>query len=127
MIVACVPPRSSVKPTAQLPPWRRPTRAPSHHQDKSSPTRVNASNASEALVSIDTERTTADLIGTMVTRRPRCVSVAYTARPMSSVWSLEDAAAAIGVAIREAVERLWGARLERLVLERPPNLAMGDL
>src|SRR5512143_293097 len=127
MIVACVPPRSSVKPTAQLPPSRRPTSAPSHHQDRSSPTRVNASNASEALVSIDTERTMGDLIGTMVTRRRRCIFVSYTARPMSSVRSLEDVSAAMGVAIRDAVERLWGASLERLVLERPPSLTLGDL
>ena len=33
----------------------------------------------------------------------------------------------MGVAIRDAVERLWGASLERLVLERPPSFAMGDL
>src|SRR5213593_2855458 len=127
MIVASVPPRSSVKPTAQFPPSRRPTSAPSHHQERSSPTRVKASNASDALASIDTERTTGSLIEPMVTRPSSFRTLSYTAPPVSSNLSLESIRAGIAGAVRDAANRLWNTALDRVVLERPPALAMGDL
>lgn len=41
--------------------------------------------------------------------------------------TLESLRNAIGRAIEEAVERLYGVRLERVVLERPPKVSLGDL
>jgi arginyl-tRNA synthetase len=63
----------------------------------------------------------------MVTRHTVRVFVSYTAPPMSSALPFENVSATIGAAVRDAAERLWSVRLERTVLERPPNLAMGDL
>jgi arginyl-tRNA synthetase len=45
---------------------------------------------------------------------------------MTRAASLESIRADLGAAIAGAAERLWGARLERVVLERPPSLALGD-
>ncbi|HLN92856.1 MAG TPA: arginine--tRNA ligase [Thermoanaerobaculia bacterium] len=46
---------------------------------------------------------------------------------MNGALSLETVQSGIAAAVRDAAERLWGARLERIVLERPPSLEMGDL
>jgi arginyl-tRNA synthetase len=46
---------------------------------------------------------------------------------MNGAISLDTLRSGIGAALRDAADRLWGARLERVVLERPPALAMGDL
>jgi arginyl-tRNA synthetase len=40
---------------------------------------------------------------------------------------LEDLRATLARAIGDAVERLYGVRLERVVLERPPKVSLGDL
>jgi arginyl-tRNA synthetase len=45
---------------------------------------------------------------------------------MTRAASLESIRADLGAAVAGAAERLWGARLERIVLERPPSLALGD-
>jgi arginyl-tRNA synthetase len=41
--------------------------------------------------------------------------------------TLEDLRATLARAIGDAVERLFGVRLERIVLERPPKVSLGDL
>jgi arginyl-tRNA synthetase len=46
---------------------------------------------------------------------------------MTAAVSLESIRGDVGAAIRDAARRLWDAPLERVVLERPPSLAMGDL
>ena len=46
---------------------------------------------------------------------------------MTAAASLESIRADLGAAVAEAAERLWGAQLERVVLERPPSLTLGDL
>ena len=46
---------------------------------------------------------------------------------MPTVFTLESLRAALGRAIEEAVERLFGVPLERVVLERPPKVSLGDL
>ena len=45
---------------------------------------------------------------------------------MTAAASLESIRADLGAAVSAAAERLWGAKLERVVLERPPSLALGD-
>ena len=55
-MVASVWPRPSVNPMAQFPPGRKPTRAPSQSHESKSETRVNASNASEALAPTEMEQ-----------------------------------------------------------------------
>ena len=46
---------------------------------------------------------------------------------MSAALSLETIRADIAGAVVQATERLWGVRPERVVLERPPSLPLGDL
>jgi arginyl-tRNA synthetase len=46
---------------------------------------------------------------------------------MNGALSLDTVQSGIAAALRDAAERLWGARLERIVLERPPSFEMGDL
>ncbi|HEU5251319.1 MAG TPA: arginine--tRNA ligase [Thermoanaerobaculia bacterium] len=46
---------------------------------------------------------------------------------MNRALSLEGIRSDVATAMREAAGRLWGAPLDRVVLERPPALAMGDL
>jgi arginyl-tRNA synthetase len=46
---------------------------------------------------------------------------------MSAPFSIETIRADIEAAVADATERLWGVRPERVVLERPPSLALGDL
>jgi arginyl-tRNA synthetase len=46
---------------------------------------------------------------------------------MNGALSLESVRSGIAAALDDAAQRLWGARLERVALERPPSLAMGDL
>ncbi|HEY6064685.1 MAG TPA: arginine--tRNA ligase, partial [Thermoanaerobaculia bacterium] len=46
---------------------------------------------------------------------------------MRTTLSLETIRAGIADAVRDAAGRLWNATLDRVVLERPPALAMGDL
>jgi arginyl-tRNA synthetase len=46
---------------------------------------------------------------------------------MTAADSLESIRADLGAAVAKAANRLWGAQLERVVLERPPSLALGDL
>jgi arginyl-tRNA synthetase len=45
---------------------------------------------------------------------------------MTAAVSLESIRSQLGAAVAEAAGRLWGAQLERVVLERPPSLALGD-
>src|SRR6266496_1104334 len=51
----------------------------------------------------------------------------YTAAPMSSSDTLERIRHDLARAVRDSVERLYGIALERVVLERPPNVSLGDL
>jgi arginyl-tRNA synthetase len=46
---------------------------------------------------------------------------------MPATNTLEELRANLARAIEEAVERLFGVRLDRVVLERPPKVALGDL
>jgi arginyl-tRNA synthetase len=46
---------------------------------------------------------------------------------MSVPLSIETIRAGIEAAVGDATERLWSVRPERVVLERPPSLALGDL
>jgi arginyl-tRNA synthetase len=46
---------------------------------------------------------------------------------VSPTLSLEKIRAGIADAVHDAADRLWNATLDRVVLERPPALAMGDL
>jgi arginyl-tRNA synthetase len=46
---------------------------------------------------------------------------------MSLPPSIETIRAGIAATVADATERLWGVRPERVVLERPPSLALGDL
>ena len=46
---------------------------------------------------------------------------------MSAPLSIETIRASIGAAIADGTERLWSVRPERVVLERPPSLDLGDL
>ena len=45
---------------------------------------------------------------------------------MTAASSLESIRAELEAAVAGAAERLWGTRLGRVVLERPPSLALGD-
>jgi len=45
---------------------------------------------------------------------------------MTAPDSLESIRGNLAAAVARAAERLWGASLERVVLERPPSLALGD-
>ena len=45
---------------------------------------------------------------------------------MSAPLSIETIRAGIGAAVADATERLWSVRPERVVLERPPSLELGD-
>jgi len=45
---------------------------------------------------------------------------------MSAALSIETIRAGIAAAVADATERLWSVRPERVVLERPPSLALGD-
>ena len=46
---------------------------------------------------------------------------------MSAALSIATIRAGIEAALADTTERLWGVRPERVVLERPPSLALGDL
>jgi arginyl-tRNA synthetase len=46
---------------------------------------------------------------------------------MSAPLSIETIRAGIEAAVADATESLWSVRPERVVLERPPSLALGDL
>jgi arginyl-tRNA synthetase len=46
---------------------------------------------------------------------------------MSSSDTLEEIRRELTLAVRDAVEKLYGIELERVVLERPPNVSLGDL
>jgi arginyl-tRNA synthetase len=46
---------------------------------------------------------------------------------VSSTLSLEKIRAGIVGSVQSAAKRLWNAELDRVILERPPALAMGDL
>ena len=45
---------------------------------------------------------------------------------MSAPLSIETIRAGIGAAVADATQRLWSVRPERVVLERPPSLELGD-
>ncbi len=46
---------------------------------------------------------------------------------MNGALPLDAIRSSIADAVRSGAERLWGASLDRVVLERPPSLALGDL
>src|SRR5512138_1997092 len=46
---------------------------------------------------------------------------------MNGALSLDRIRSEIAAALRAAAEKLWSTRLERVVLERPPALTMGEL
>jgi arginyl-tRNA synthetase len=46
---------------------------------------------------------------------------------MERAFSLDAIRSGLVVAVRDAAQRIWGAPLDRIVLERPPSLALGDL
>src|SRR3977135_2838809 len=50
----------------------------------------------------------------------------YTAAPMKSRPTLEGIREDIARSLRETVQKLYGIDLERVVLERPPRVSLGD-
>src|SRR6266496_4346427 len=49
------------------------------------------------------------------------------AAPMSHGPTFEEIRREIAAAVRDAVEKSFGTAAERVVLERPPNVSLGDL
>src|SRR6266571_3174080 len=149
-MVASVCPRPSVNPMAQYPPGRKPTSAPSQSHESRSETRVNASNASEALAPTEMERMTEWLTEAIVPRGNRFIGLSvhrlngaassrvhpmdrspdepilpYTRAPMNG--ALEAIRRDLAANLAQAVTRIYGVPSGRIALERPPRIAMGDL
>ena len=55
------------------------------------------------------------------------MSARYTAAPMNPGLSFDSLRSELARAVRDAVEKDLGATIERVVLERPPKVSLGDL